>query len=224
MLAIQQISTKVWAILGEKEEDVARAFIRFQEFYENKDLRGHREITVRQVEEWWNVRRKELDAEDDSYYQYWLGFNLPGKIIFELTRLPYFRSHYFQYNEEETEMLFLLEKLTVDEINEGYFIGLWKDSEDVLDHEVAHAYFTTIPAYKVEQLRNVAGLPKDIYEAIKHQLSELGYAPEVINDEIQAYFSTYPESLHETLDTNIYNSYTKPFVETFNKFHTTMPS
>jgi len=223
MLSIKQISKKVWAILGNNEEDVARAFIRFQEYYENKDLKGQRGLTVQEIEQWWDKRRKELDTED-SYYQHWLGFNLPGKIILDLTRLPSFRSDPANYNFEETKLLSILETLSVDQLSDGYLIGLWKDAEEVFDHEVAHAYFATIPAYKIEQLKNISTLPKNIYESIKYQLSEMGYAAEVINDEIQAYFSTYTDSLSDTIDTDIYNSYTFPFVNTFKKFHTNMPS
>lgn len=219
MLTKERIAQHVWVIYGENETDVSKAFVRFQEYYENKDLKGNKNITTFNIETWWDGYKQSLETED-SYYEYWQGFNLPGKVILDLMRYVNFRGDVMRYNRQETELLVLFEDLSIEEISDGYFIGLWKDAEQVLDHEIAHALFSTDQAYMLEQTINIAKLPNNIYTMIRNHLTELGYGANVVHDEIQAYFSTYNDTLGDTFETTAYDTYTTPFVDTFNKFHT----
>ncbi|MDE1830595.1 MAG: hypothetical protein KGI25_09760 [Thaumarchaeota archaeon] len=228
MLKREQISPTVWVIYGENQPDVARAFVRFQEYYENAQLKGKKGLVVRDVEKWWKKYRDR--DEKELYYTFWTGFNVPGNVILDLLRTSEFRSgfslkdfllrpHYYpRWHNEETEFLKLLEDLTIDQISNGYFIGMWRGADQVFEHEVAHAFFATIPAYKAEQMLNIGELPKDLYKEMTQQLISVGYHTDVVLDELQAYLSSYPECLGEIFDTDKFNDYNTAFVETFQRY------
>ena len=64
-----------------------------------------------------------------------------------------------------------------------------------IDHELAHAMFRLNPKYKksCDRLLTKMGHTKDgrlIRELAGNSLVKRGYSPEVIDDELQAYFST----------------------------------
>jgi hypothetical protein len=227
MLTKKKITDRIWIIYGAEVEDVPRGFIRFQEYYENKDLKG-KIVSVQQIEEWWEKTR---DVDNtDSYYQYWSGFNIPGSIFAQLIDIPGF--HHHKSNIEENELINLITEIPREELPYSYIIGMWKDSTDVLDHELAHALFGTNSGYKIKQIENVSRLPKDVYNSFSKELLKEGYHRTVLLDEMQAYMSTYTESLKtETKDELIITQsrfetpnlikHTHPFVEIFKKF---MPS
>ena len=234
MLRIEQISPKIWAIFGENPPDAAKAFVRFQEYYENVLLKGKKGLVVRDIEDWWEQYRDK--DEKELYYAFWQGFNVPGTVILDLVRTSEFRpgfsveqflakpTRYPRWHNAETELLKLLESLTIDQINNGYFIGMWQGSTDVLEHEVAHAFYATIPSYKAEQTLNIGELQHDVYDQFHTQLIELGYHRDIVLDEMQAYMSTYPETLSDhfnsdvDFDTDTYLAHTPPFVATFQRY------
>lgn len=228
MLKIEQISPNVWVVYGEDRPDAARAFVRFQEYYENVLLKGKKGLVVRDIEDWWEEYRDK--DETRLYYKFWAGFNVPGKVILDLIRTSEFRpgfsvkhfltnpGRYPRWHNDETELLKLLEDLTVEQIQNGYFIGMWQGSTDVLEHEVAHAFFATVPAFKAEQTLNLGSLPPDIYKQLSTQLIDMGYHKDVVIDEMQAYLSTYVETLSDTFDSGHYTEHTPPFVETFQRY------
>lgn len=228
MLTKKKVANKIWAIYSDTQSEIGKAFVRFQEYYENADLKGRKDLTVQLIERWWK-KTKEEDEED--YYDHWVGFNLPGHVIVQLALSPQFRTgfsfselltnpqHYPRWHKEEDALLALFDDLPVPEIVESYFIGLWKGSTDVLEHEVAHGLFTTNPAYKSEQLYNLSRLPTNVYEGIRKNLLSCGYHPHVIHDEMQAYLGTYVDTLEEKFETNEYNKYTAPFENTFKTFY-----
>lgn len=228
MLTREKIAPSVWVIYGSEQPDAAKAFVRFQEYYENASLKGQKGIVVRDIENWWNLHRDPDDSE--PYYTAWSGFNISGKIILDLLRTPEFKggfslleflsnpTRFPRWHKQETEFLKLLEDLSVDEINSSYFIGMWNKCTTVLEHEVAHAFFATIPAYKAEQMLNISQFPKDLYKELTTQLAGMGYHGDVILDEAQAYLSSYIDTLPETFSTDKYNDYAHPFVETLQRY------
>lgn len=227
MLRKEKVAPSVWVIYGKNETDVAKGFIRFQEYYENVDLKGKKGLVVRDIENWWAGYAA---GEPEPYYTSWTGFNIPGKAILDLARTPNFRdgfslaeflhnpSRFPRWHEEETELLTLLDDMPVEEISTSYFIGMWHGSANVLEHEVAHAFFATIPTYKAEQILNIGEFPKDLYTQLAGQLVEMGYHNDVVHDEIQAYLSTYIHTLPKIFETDKYNDYTSPFVDTFQRY------
>ncbi len=228
MLRKVKIADRIWAIYSDTEEEIGKAFVRFQEYYENKDLKGTKNITVKMIEDWWREDSAVFNI-DEPYYTFWEGFNLPGKVILTLLATSEFRSgfslwnwfvepsNYPRWHKEEDQFIDLLQDLSVDEIIDGYFIGMWKDATEVFDHELAHALYATNPAYKAAQVVNLSKLPNDIYDKLRLDLIESGYHPSVVHDEAQAYLSTYTSTLSGTFETHDYDAFTAPFEETFSR-------
>ncbi len=196
MLTKRRVANRVWVIEGDTQVEIAKAFIRFQEFYENPDLQGNFEITVRDVEEWWQQTKQK---DDESYYVHWVGFNLPGRVFVEAMTNPYFRPgfslkrfltdpfQYPRYHKEEDELLALVCVIPILEIIGSYFIGMWKDSKDVFDHEFAHGLFATNATYRSEQMYNLSKLPKGIYEHIRTQHLDDSHPLEVEYEYVRIY-------------------------------------
>lgn len=228
MLTKTLIAPKIWAVYSDTQPEAGRAFVRFQEYYENPDLKGKKDLTIRDVEAWWE-RTKQEDEKD--YYDHWTGFNLPGRIFVELLTSPAFRAgfsvidfftdplNYPRWYGEEDDLLALITDIPVDQIVQSYFIGLSKDSTDVLNHEVAHGLFALNPTYRAEQTYNLSQLPKEIYDRIHDDLISGGYHRDVIHDEIQAYLSTYTDDLANKFETLAFDKHTSAFEKTFSKFY-----
>lgn len=220
MLTRVQIAEKVWAIYSDTQEEIGKAFVRFQEYYENKELKGRTDITVKDVEEWWAQERVVQDTTK-PYYGYWAGFNIPGKAILKLLTSPKFRagfSFYPWWYKQEDEFLELLQDLSIEEINTGYFIGLSKTSDTVLDHEVAHALYATNLSYLRAQLDNIHSLPDGVGEKMRGLIIDMGYHESVANDELQAYMSTYTDCVEDTFETDEFNQFLPMFEETFKQY------
>lgn len=230
MLTKSKVADNIWAVYGDSQQEIGRAFIRFQEYYESTLFKGNKNFTVRDVEYWWKTTKT---SDQWSYYDEWIGFNIPGRVIIELLVGSKFRCNFSftefigdplnfpRYHKEESQLLDLIEDIPAQEIIDSYFIGLWKDSSDVFDHELAHGLFTTNGGYRAEQIYNLSQLPTDIYTSIRHNLLDCGYHSDVIHDEIQAYLSTYVDKIEDMFETTAYNQYTTPFEETFKKFYPT---
>lgn len=235
MLTKKHIADKVWAIYGDTQEEVGKAFVRFQEYYENKDLRGTKDITIRMVEDWWAEECKDQET-CEPYYTYWTGFNIPGKVILTLMTTSEFRAgfnlwayligprDYPRWHPQEDQLIDLLQDLDVNQINTGYFIGLSKTSTEVLDHELAHALYATNLSYLRDQMYNLSQLPKDIYDKFREDLISCGYHPNVVRDEMQAYLSTYVSTLQNSFDTTDYDIHTPIFEKTFKNYSEVLTS
>lgn len=220
MLTKVQIAEKVWAIYSDTQEEIGKAFVRFQEYYENKELKGKTNLTVRDVEEWWAQERVSQETTK-PYYQYWSGFNIPGSVILRLLTSSKFRvgfSYFPWWYQEEDEFLELLQDLSIEQINAGYFIGLSKTSDNVLDHEVAHALYATNLSYLRDQLDNIHSLPDGVATKLRGFIIDMGYHESVANDELQAYMSTYTDGVEETFGTDEFNQYIPMFEGTFKKY------
>ncbi len=125
---------------------------------------------------------------------------------------------YPRWYKQEDELINLLQDLTAEQILNSYFIGLSKNSEHVLYHELAHGMWATDPAYKSVQMVNLSKLPSAVYDKLRKDLVECGYHPSVVHDEAQAYLSTYVDTLAESFETHEYDGYTAPFEATFKDF------
>lgn len=224
MLSKLKVADYIWSITADSQDEIAKAFVRFQEYYENPALRGNKSISVHAVESWWKATRSGSHAKD-SYYEAWCGFNIPGRIILETMTSSTFRPMWSlkdiwqrRFWKEEDSLLDIIADLSPEEIGASYFIGTSGTSDDVLDHEIAHGFFSTNNTYKSSQLRNIARLPKDLYKQLRDDLIAMGYHPFVIHDEIQAYLSTYATSLGEVFGCDIYDEYTDAFEKTFESY------
>lgn len=181
-----EYAPSIWIVSDEKKETIANAFIRFQEYYENPVFKGKKGFTVQDIETWWASK-----DPTESYYSYWSGFNIPGWVMLDIVK----SSTYYPLSTLELDLIALFEDIPSLELGKGVILGIGDDTDDVFDHELAHAMFATDMYYKSQQIRNVYELPQDVYDSLFKDLLELGYHQSVVIDEIQAYLSTYIDSL-----------------------------
>jgi len=75
-----------------------------------------------------------------------------------------------------------------------YIIGVHKNSSDlqnVISHELAHSFYRFYPEYKRSCKKIAKNLEEQEKKVMFETLTLLGYCKNVMEDEIQAYSSTY---------------------------------
>ncbi len=164
------------------QEALAKAFLRFQEFYECPAFRG-KVFTLEEYRAWYE---REFGAW--TYYKDWSGFNVPGHIF------DSFKHGLFDpLSPTERELLGMVAK----EEQPYYVIGVYENTGlehlEELSHELAHALFYTDHAYRF----SVVGLlQKHDVTALLQEVREKGdYARAVLWDELQAYLIANPEDI-----------------------------
>jgi len=190
------------------------SFVRIQEFYESPEFKG-RHFSLEEYIDWWSLNMSKVKGTFD-YPERWNGFNVPGKEILdwlfecdeEILRdkeLDLIRRLAKKLNIDigETKQGWGLYLLLREELKSIYLIGCHRQNGDkyikeVISHEVAHALYFLYPEYKESVQNLLAELDKDIDGKLTKKcavdwLIKRGYDESVIDDEIQAYFSTGDE-------------------------------
>ena len=210
---ITEIEPGIYLAMFDHRRDVTQSMMRLQEYYEGVSD---------------NIRGKYFSLEDflhhftteDGIFEYtstWSGFNVPGHIVEEWYTLFY-----------KTDGLTKKEQLLFDNINtikkssdKWYLIATSSADKNnrVVEHEVAHGRYYLHDSYKLACDNIISNLDTELYEHFKHVLMNMGYNEYVINDEIQAYFSTSKISeLKEWFGTYIdWKSITKKFRKIYKK-------
>lgn len=155
---------------------LATAFGRFQESYENPVFKD-RIFTWDDLGVWWS-------AQPDGatpYVEYWNGFNVPSA-----TFAPFRDGRFDPLTAEEKTLLTLLGKLPKD----GYVIGTVEGDWSLLTHELVHALYATVPAYRDSVDALVKGRK---LKRMRAELRRMGYAEGVLDDEANAYLTAGPE-------------------------------
>lgn len=180
---IKEILPNVYRFNFKNQYLLARHFIRFQEHYESPAFRD-RFFTLEEYELWY---MKEHSADKFTYYGDWNGFNVPSYVF------DRYRVYELQLNDFERAVL---DALPRDGFKKYYVIGTHGDGDqfDTLEHEIAHALYTTHMSYKIEADR-ILFKYKDELEDVRTTLLSMGYHPEVIDDECQAYMVGCTECL-----------------------------
>jgi len=198
----RKILPKVLSLTFENCYELAMSFVRFQENYESPEFRN-KYFTLEEFMDYW---AREQGKGSFDYPVRWSGFNIPGKILKDWV------NHYgITEREKEEELLDkILTRYDFEELSDIYIVGVSKDSPNrkrIVDHEVAHAMYTLYPKYKKscsKLLTKLRSTPVGdlIYKGMEEELLKMGYCEEVIEDEMQAYWSV-PENyaLHDTCET-----------------------
>lgn len=167
----------------EKQYDLIADFIRLQEFYESplKGIRGE----LFTLDEFMDAY---AEANGNfTYFTDWLGFNVPGNIVIKFRDV-----FYGDMRPREWGLLSSIDhknKFIYRRDPQFYVIGTCKNFKYV-NHELAHAYYYLAPAYKDAQDAVTASMDPEMKAKVAVKLVEMGYTEDVIDDEIQAYFST----------------------------------
>jgi hypothetical protein len=191
----REVLPNVLVLTFETNYELAMSFVRLQEFYESPKFQG-KEFELEEYMDYW---AEEFGDGAFDYPTRWSGFNIPGTVI--LDWMNKFRYENYSKRGIRKKEIALMEKIlsrySKKELKKCYIIGVAKGArkKKIVDHEVAHAMFTLKPKYKSACQRLFTKLHKTrmgriVYERMVDRLTEMGYAQDVIEDEVQAYWST----------------------------------
>lgn len=174
----KEIKPRVLHVTYETQEELAKAFLPFQEFYENIHF-ARKTFTLDQFKEWYTEKFGKF-----SYYGDWSGFNVP---VWVFNTIP---ESMVNFSHESA----VLHALIMDK-RPGYIIGTTDDTDpETLTHELAHARFYLDDLYSETIYAMLSEEPWVTTEVAKH-LQSISYHPNVIQDEIHAYLLTEEEYL-----------------------------
>jgi len=213
MFEIEKVAPRVYCAVFKRPYDLSMTFMRYQEFYEGESakFRGQ-SFSILDFIEWYCHNKNE--GLTFSYHEDWGGFNIPGKIIKEVVAagIPDMNGH-------DHIMLAINSLIDFDlseETKDYYLIGVSKETKETyLPHELAHGLFYTNPSFRREMTRLVGRLPKLKKEAAFAALRKIGYAENVLVDEVQAHFAT---GLIEELEACDASAYLEEFEKVFKAY------
>ena len=222
---IREIVPKVYCLTYDTRYNLCMSFVRIQEFYESQRFKG-KYFTLEDFMDYWSL---EFGNGSFDYPSRWSGFNFPGKVLDNWISL------FTVSNLRDKENILvnkILRKSKFD-LKDIYVIGTHKDNKtkernDIIEHELAHAMYCIYPKYKQSCDKLISTLKSTKWGMVKYvqtagRLKDMGYCDDVIDDEIQAYWSTgnskdsllkFASSAVDT-DTDIT---ALDFVNNFNKF------
>lgn len=216
--SIQEIFPHIYHLHFESAYDLAMHFLRFSEYYESPKY--YKKIfTLVDFMEWY---AQEHGEGSFSYANDWRGFNVPSWVLHQVRKadIP-------DLNKYDRHMFMLIDWMEEREFPGNYYFigtsteGCQKNTNDVLGHEVAHAFYAVDAKYR----RKVNGLLTQWNEGLGHKGKELGNAREVlkgmgyhgttIDDEVHAYCAT---GLCDDLQGVVSKQEMKPFQKLFQEF------
>ena len=185
--------------------DLSMTFLRYQEFYENANhkFRG-KSFTILDFMDWY---RKNSELNAFTYTIDWAGFNIPGSIIMDVREAGIKDPN--QYDKIMGDVYSVC-------CSEPFYLIGTVGGSDVLDHEMAHGYFYTDLSYRREMKRLVSSLPSKLKKQLHKVLTKMGYAKQVHDDEIQAYFATGFSETFKNIDVGNVN---EPFQALFKSYY-----
>lgn len=184
----------IYVLAFDTRYELCMSFVRIQEFYESPKFKG-RYFTLEQYIDYWS---KEFGKGSFTYPSVWNGFNVPGNILNKW--LDKFDDDLRKREEEILEKVDnLIQKeqgfIYPDNYEKTYIIGTHKEngikySNQIIKHELAHSMYCLYPEYKKRCKKLLKSIPEKDYKDTVKLLTEMGYGKNVMDDELQAYFST----------------------------------
>jgi len=196
------------------------SFVRMQEFYESPKFKG-KYFTLEEFIDYW------ANNWGGGYFDYlsrWHGFNLPSNVI-EAWKDVFSLRDDGSFRDKEIAILNSIQKAVKKEKlgdSKYYVIGVHKESslasrQEIIEHELAHAFYYLYPEYKRMVKKMLKEVPKKMFRKAKKTLLDLGYGANVLEDEMQAYFSTYKYEIGDNKDLK-YFQMRKEFVGVLSKY------
>lgn len=179
---LKQIYHGIFVVIIKDNYDRANLFCRIQEYYEskNKEFNG-KAFSIFDYQRWYSKKHK----DSFTYASDWSGFNLPLKTAIICQEKSTIETPY------DVTMNGILKKISnINKKENGYIIGVRSLNSVTFRHELCHAFYHADEVYK-KQMDNITdSINKKDFHRMKKCLTDLGYNPKVIPDEIQAYMST----------------------------------
>jgi len=189
----REIFPNILALTFEDNYELAMSFIRIQEFYESPKFKNEY-FTLEDFIDYWV---KDFGNGVFDYPKRWSGFNVPGSVVLQwMEKFDYDNSDDIRQKEKEL-IKKILSQYKREDLNDVYIIGVakGKNKKRIVDHEVAHALYLLNPEYKDECDKIISELKSNsfgraFYDRIADKLVKQGYHEDVVEDEMQAYWST----------------------------------
>ena len=209
-ISINEVYPHVYHLNFKSRYNSAMHFLRFQEFYESPKY--HRQFfTLVDYMEWYSLVSDDAKGSF-TYPTDWSGFNVPSKCLLPFINEPSPIPDKNKYDEYMCNLIRTIREKEKD--HDFYFIGTSDnvDKENVLDHELSHAWYTVDDNYRTKSDNLLNELNKETLEKAREALQKTQYHISVIDDEIVAYCSTGLSSLLKGV---ISEEERKPFIENF---------
>jgi len=171
---VKEVLPSVYHVYFAKQKDMAKTFLRFSEYGESPEFKG-KIFTLEEFSEWYV---EHYEAEKFTYYEDWLGFNVPSYIL-----TPFYDGKFDPLSDREKKLLKTFEDKR-EEI--FYIVGTYGESEEY-KHELAHALFAINPYYRMDVISTMKQLTGEENKSLEDFLDDKGYHPDVYQDEIHAY-------------------------------------
>ena len=190
-IEIKKYAEKIYIAIFDCQYDLTMTFVRIQEFYESPVFKG-KYFSLEEFMDYWS---KEMGDGKFTYIHQWSGFNVPGNILRDWREL-YCVNSFEPIRDKEFALLDkLFDKLRQDkeDLKSIYLFGFSKDNkniEKVINHESAHAMYHVNERYKESVDKLIRNYDSGLVKTASKKIKEMGYGENVINDEIQAYWST----------------------------------
>lgn len=207
-VSIKEIHPNVYLCLFDRRYELCMTFVRIQEFYESPKYRG-KYFELEEFMDWWAT---EYGNGSFDYPGRWNGFNIPGKVLINWMDALLINNG----KERDVETVFLNKLSYViakkpDDLNsyknlfkKTYIIGVHSEDGEMpkytIDHELAHAFYYLYPQYKKSCKKLLSNLSLKTRTASTTELKKMGYDRYVIEDELQAYYSTSENKLFKMLN------------------------
>lgn len=154
--------------------------MRFQEYYESPVFAG-RPFTREEFASWYALKHGSF-----SYSQDWSGFNIPSWVF-----QPFDKGNFNPLTDHEKRLVNYFKHKRGD----CYVIGVNSKDDffaDTVKHEFTHGAFFMNEDYRgdVTELLKSKNL-----KTVKKALREMGYGPNVVDDEANAYMLTEPQTM-----------------------------
>ncbi len=184
--------------LHSHDNEVAKAFVRLQEFYESpyKPFKGRYFALQKYMDRY----HKDFPAKEGEfrYYNDWKGFNVPGKVVLE-----FFRLFEGKLLGQECIIHAACRDYIGDSCPDFYLVGIThchsEDSIEIYQHEVCHALYNGDPEFRSMADAALDNMDSNLKKHMIKTLLDEGYDSKVIYDELNAYMSTATESMFKSL-------------------------
>lgn len=206
-MKVTLLSPGVILVTFPTQKELVLTMCRVQEFYEAHDSR------LRGKNFTW-AEFLDVFTSDDGTFTYfldWAGFNIPGDVF------NAWSVRAVGVSDREVELIDGV--LSMKQQSAAfYIIGMLEEDTGVLDHEVAHARFYLDPLYNAKMQKLNDDLEPAIRKLMVWELLNMGYSPNVVEDELQAYLATSDaDTMYDIFDMEAdeYERVSKPYVEVF---------
>lgn len=209
---VKKIKPNIFAVSVSDDYDRAMLFCRYQEYYESpyKEIR-RKHFTLEYFMRLYCKKRK---TPNFQYPSDWGGYNIPSDVLMSAHQL--FESTYNEYDPIMKQIIDFCVKSSKN--SPFYLIGIDKfNSTQTMEHELSHGMYYTDSEYRKSCDLLISQMDKNDYNFAKRELIMIGYSNDkkIIDDEIQAFFST---GLYGGLINKRLKPYTKKFKENFKKY------